>query len=297
MTLIIKSGGPALFHEWQAAFQHWMPELTIAEWNDTTLDPAEVRYALVWQPDPGRLASFPNLEMIFSAAAGVDHLHADPQLPTHCPIIRMVIPETQQAMAEYVLMGILMLTRHQQQFFRQQLQHQWKPVDTSPIAQHRRIGILGLGSIGIHVAQFLTQAGFFCSGWSRTAKDIPSVQTLSGTAGLRTLLAGADVLINLLPDVADTRDLLNDTTLKCLPQGASLINAGRGPQLNTEDLLTLLNQHHIANAMLDVFSIEPLASSSPLWDHPDIIITPHSASSPSRMARARFVADYLRQQS
>ena len=109
-VLLVKSGGSAALPEWRASFAEFAPELEleVRAWEDADVDPARVHYALVWQPEGGRLAGYPNLKAIISSAAGVDHILADPHLPD-LPIVRMVTPETQQRMAEFTLMSSLML--------------------------------------------------------------------------------------------------------------------------------------------------------------------------------------------
>ena len=72
--LLVRSGGDAAVPDWQAAFAPVLPNVEVRGWNDPTVDPADVAYALVWEPEPGRLARYKNLRLIFSTAAGVDHI-------------------------------------------------------------------------------------------------------------------------------------------------------------------------------------------------------------------------------
>ena len=99
--LVVKSGGPAAVADWQAAFGEFAPDLAVRGWDDPTVDPAAVRYALVWDPEPGRLAALPNLRVIFGSGAGVDFIARDPLLPK-LPIVRCVPPESTQRMGEFV---------------------------------------------------------------------------------------------------------------------------------------------------------------------------------------------------
>ena len=95
---------------------------------------------------------------------------------------------------------------------------------------------------------------------------------------------------NNRPDTPATRGILNAALFAQLPRGAQLVNAGRGTQLNTADLIAALNSGHIDSALLDVVEPEPLPADSPLWTHPRIILTPHIAASASRKAKAQQVA-------
>jgi len=88
--LLVKSGGDAAVPEWQAGFQAVAPEFVVRSWTDPSVDPESVAYELVWEPEPGRIAGYPNLRVIFSSAAGVDHIVRDPTVPPHLPIVRMV---------------------------------------------------------------------------------------------------------------------------------------------------------------------------------------------------------------
>ena len=112
-VLLVKSGGAAALPEWRASFHEFAPGLglEVCAWDDPEVDPARVEYVLVWQPEAGRLARFPNLKAIFSSAAGVDHILADPHLPD-LPIVRMVTPETQQRMAEFTQGKTVLLVTH-----------------------------------------------------------------------------------------------------------------------------------------------------------------------------------------
>ncbi|HEY9319276.1 MAG TPA: NAD(P)-dependent oxidoreductase, partial [Achromobacter sp.] len=96
-----------------------------------------------------------------------------------------------------------------------------------------------------------------------------------------------DLLVCLLPATDATRGILNTATLSQLPRGASLINAGRGSHMVTQDVVDALNSGQLHQAILDVFEQEPLPPDSPLWTHPGIIITPHCAAIPDRKERAR----------
>jgi hypothetical protein len=88
--LLVKSGGDAAVPEWQAGFQAVAPEFVVRSWTDPSVGPESVAYELVWEPEPGRIAGYPNLRVIFSSAAGVDHIVRDPTVPPHLPIVRMV---------------------------------------------------------------------------------------------------------------------------------------------------------------------------------------------------------------
>lgn len=112
LHLIIKSGGSAAIPEWTSLFAALAPQVVVHDWEKPPADPSVVDFALVWEPEAGGLARFPQLKAILSSAAGVEHILADPLLPTHLPVVRMVTVESQQRMAEFCLMATLMLQKN-----------------------------------------------------------------------------------------------------------------------------------------------------------------------------------------
>src|SRR6516162_7804157 len=126
---------------WRPQLARLMPELEIRVWpqvgNRTDID-----YALVWQPEPGLLASLPNLKLILSLGAGVDHILGDPQLPRDVPIVRLVDPYMTDAMSEYVVLQVLRLHRQDLGYRAQQEAAIWRELAQKNAAE-RRIGILG----------------------------------------------------------------------------------------------------------------------------------------------------------
>ncbi|MGE8689005.1 MAG: 2-hydroxyacid dehydrogenase [Achromobacter sp.] len=289
MRLIINSGGARAIDDWRSNFQAFAPELEVAGWHED-VDPASVDYALVWEPDPGRLATFPNLKLIISAGAGVDHILADPQWPRHVPIARMITARTQTEMAEFVLTSALMLTRDIKRAVDNQARRHWEFFDAARIAAELRVGIMGLGHLGAASAQLLARVGFQVSGWSRGNSRLEGLPTYAGQAQFGAFLAATDILVCLLPATDSTRGILNAATLSRLPRGACLINAGRGSHMVEQDVLAALDSGQLSQAVLDVFEEEPLPPESALWSHPGIIVTPHCAAIPDRKERARHTA-------
>jgi glyoxylate/hydroxypyruvate reductase A len=149
---------------------------------------------------------------------------------------------------------------------------------TYPAPWERKVGVMGLGTLGDAAARALQKFGFDTRGWSRSAKSIDGVATFFGAEQIDAFLDGLEVLVCLLPLTPETRGILNADVFKRLAPGAALINAGRGPQLNEADLLTALDSGRLAAATLDVFAVEPLPESHPFWRHSKIVVTPHLAA-------------------
>ncbi|MCO6387562.1 glyoxylate/hydroxypyruvate reductase A [Aliihoeflea sp. 40Bstr573] len=243
-------------------------------------DPS-IDYAVVWKHQPGILAALPNLKAIFSIGAGVDHIFADPNLPD-VPIVRVVAGNLTQHMVDYVVWRVL---DHQRQgmFYRsEQAKKSWREI-AQPASPDVSVGILGLGELGQAAAKALKAVGFDVKGWTRTAKTVEGVETFSGEAGLTPFLNATDILVVLLPHTPATEGIVDYDLITKLRRdnqlgGACLINAGRGKLQKEADILRALDDGTLKEASLDVFETEPLATTSPLWTHPRVFLTPHAAA-------------------
>jgi phosphoglycerate dehydrogenase-like enzyme len=151
--------------------------------------------------------------------------------------------------------------------------------------------VVGYGAVGRVVGQYLEALGVHVYGInSRGLARIPTAGKASGqgiaAAGvaelLDRLLPVTDYLVIALPGVRATEGLISRQRLESLPQGAMVINVGRGSVVDEEALIDLLSSGHIASAALDVFATEPLPAGNPLWSMPNVLINPHSASTSDR---------------
>ncbi|MDX1541175.1 MAG: NAD(P)-dependent oxidoreductase, partial [Geminicoccaceae bacterium] len=220
--LFISQDDPAEL--WRDELLRRMPELEVRIWPEVG-DPDEVQVALVWRPPPGSLRQFPNLKAILSLGAGIDSLIADETLPD-VPLAKMVDPSLTRTMSEYVLAAVLRHHRGLDQFERAQRERRWDYA-FPPQAAERRVGVLGLGELGLDAAVLLRDHGFPVAGWSRSVKEIDGIESFGGET-LDQFLGRTDILVCLLPLTADTRGILNTRTFSRLPEGAFVINAARG---------------------------------------------------------------------
>ncbi len=275
ILIIAKSERPEW---WSDQLRENDPSLDVREWPDCG-DPDEIEYVLAWKPPAGELAKFPNLKVVFSLGAGVDHLFSDPDFPKHAAIWRVVDPYLTAGMREYVLLHVLRYHKEQPALDAQQRAHVWNDRARSlKQADERRIGILGLGELGQACGLALAALGFDVAGWSRSEKALKGITCLHGVDGLDTLLARSDILVCLLPLTPQTEGILNAELFAKLPEGACLINVARGGHLVEDDLVAALEAGQLAHTTLDVFRTEPLPDGHPFWDHPKITVTPHNAS-------------------
>jgi glyoxylate/hydroxypyruvate reductase len=281
--------------DWEKQFRTLAPTRDVRLWPDRIGNPADITYACVWHPPKGLLAKFANLKAILSIGAGVDHIITDPSLPA-VPIIRMVDADLTMRMTEYVVLHVLIAHRKLKLYGNQQRQRLWRNHD-QPAASDVAVGIMGLGVLGRDAAHVLSRIGFKVAGWSRTAQTIAGIEAFHGNGGLDAFLARTEILVCLLPHTAQTKGILNRALFRKLKRdgalnGAVLINAGRGHLQIDNDIIAAIDEGVLTAATLDVFATEPLPSTSPLWMHPHITITPHNAA----FSDSRSIAIYMLKQ-
>lgn len=256
--------------------QEALPDWSIACWPQE-INAEAVTHVVAWKPPVNFFSRFPNLQVIFTLGAGVDKFLQRDDIPEHVTIIRLTDAGMAQQMTEYALYGLLHYQRQMDIYRRQQQAGVWQPQPTR-LAKDTRVTVLGLGQLGMQVAQNLAQLGYPVSGWSRQPRTIDNVRCVHGCAALDALLQETDVLFSVLPSTTETQHLLNAQRLALLPKDAALINAGRGTLIDQDALLDLLNQQHLRFVLLDVFAEEPLPAAHPFWQHPSVLITPHVAA-------------------
>lgn len=202
---------------------------------------------------------------------------------------------------EHTLALILAGVRGIHQLVAAQRSHEWR-TDLGGIRVERADGrletlhganvlIWGFGEIGQTLAPLLTALGAKVTGVAR-ADGERAGYPVRATGSLPELLPDTDVLVMILPHAPDTRHALNAELLALMPARSWLVNVGRGSTVDEEALVETLRAGKIAGAALDVFRVEPLPAESPLWDLPNVIITPHAAGGRPRDA-ARLVAENL----
>ncbi|MEM8644918.1 MAG: glyoxylate/hydroxypyruvate reductase A [Pseudomonadota bacterium] len=283
--------------DWADMMRERAPDLDIRLWPDDVGNPEDIRFIVAWNPPEGELAKYPNLEVIFSMGAGVDHLMKDPDLPK-VPVVRVVDGDLTKRMTEYVVMNVLLHHRRVALYDRQQKACAWTE-HSQPAASEVRVGIMGFGVLGQDCGVLLRDLGFQVAGWSNGRKHVEGIESFAGSAELDAFLGRTDILVSLLPHTPDTDRMLNTSLFAKLPQdgaleGPFLINAGRGKVQSDADILAALNDGTLKGASLDVFEEEPLPADSPLWAHPQLVLTPHVAAESSPVAINDYILDQLR---
>jgi glyoxylate/hydroxypyruvate reductase A len=260
--------------------QPWQQGLSESELIDeihvwpTEANLDKVELLLVWQPLPaGVIDRLPNLKFISSMGAGVDHLLGDDQIPKDLPVMRIVDKYLAIDMTNYVLMSLMIYQRRYHQLIENQKNNKWDRI----AYKTTKVGILGLGALGSHLARQLVQSGFEVYGFSRSPKSIEGVKSYAGD-DMDEFLQQPEVLVNLLPLNDYTRDILDYGLFSKMQKGAYLINVARGGHMVEADLLKALDDGLLSGATLDVFRKEPLPGAHPFWGRNDIVVTPHVAS-------------------
>ncbi|AJF72594.1 bifunctional glyoxylate/hydroxypyruvate reductase A [Raoultella ornithinolytica] len=281
---------------WIAELEKQLPGSRVREWKPGDDRPAD--YALVWHP-PVEMLQGRDLKAVFALGAGVDSilskLREHPQmLPLSIPLFRLEDTGMGLQMQEYAVSQVLHWFRRFDDYHALKQQARWQPLD-----EYRRedftIGIMGAGVLGAKVAQGLQAWGFPLRSWSRSRKAWPQVQSFAGADELNEFLRETRVLINLLPNTAETVGIINQQLLAQLPDGSYVLNLARGVHVVEDDLLAALESGKLKGAMLDVFSREPLPAASPLWAHPRVAMTPHIAAVTRPQEAITYIAGTISQ--
>lgn len=238
------------------------------------LKTADVVFA--WSFNRDNLAArAPKLRWVHAHGAGVSHLMPMSWLPPGAVLTNSRGVHGDRA-GEYIMMAILMINNRLPEMVTNQRQARWDQLFNSSVAG-KTLLVIGVGSVGGNAAGWAKKFGMKVIGIRRTGKKHKSVDEMHGPDALRALLPKADVVLMATPQTADTQQMLGAKELALLKLGAGLINYSRAGLVDYEALRARLERREIS-AILDVFNPEPLPSDSPLWNTPNLIITPHASS-------------------
>lgn len=221
------------------------------------------------------LANMEHLQWVQSTFAGVEPLCASGLRRDY--ILTGVKNIFGLMMSEYVFGHILARERHLEAERRHQAKKEWKSLPYRSLNQ-LTIGIAGLGSIGRHVASTAHHFGMRVLGMKRTPEKVDFVEQVFPGHERDDFLPHLDYLVTILPETSQTRRFFQLEDLQKMKPSAILINVGRGTAIDPEALITALYENSIGGAVLDVFEKEPLPPESPLWQMPQVTITPHNAA-------------------
>ncbi len=277
---------------WIDELRRQAPDLD-ARGLDAVGDPAAVEVAITWKLPHGLFRTYPNLALIQSMAAGVDHVLADSDRPAHVPVARVVDPWMARSMVHQVALAVLRWHRRLDWVEAMRADARW-PTGVVFDADAVRVGVLGLGHLGQAVARAMQDLGFAAAGWARSPKVIDGLDCHHGPEGLRALAAWSSVLVCLLPLTPETEGILNAELFERMAPGSLLVNVGRGGHLVEDDLIAALDAGRLAAAALDVFRTEPLPAGHRFWSDPRIYLTPHIASEINPVTATRVFVENIR---
>lgn len=238
-----------------------------------------------WRVPEPVIGAARRLRWFHSLAAGVDHMIEvlDPRVVITSSSGIHAVP-----ISEHVFAMALMWVRSIHVAHRNQVTHTWdRPAAVGDELHGRTLGVLGLGEIGREIARLGRAFGMCIIGTKRTPEPVDGVERVYGPDDTDAVVAQSDVLVIALPLTAATRDLIGEAQFRLIKPGAFLVNIGRGEIVEEEAMVRALRDGRLGGAGLDVFAREPLPAGSPLWDMPNVIITPHvSGDSPRYLDRA-----------
>jgi len=180
-------------------------------------------------------------------------------------------------LAEWVLLGLLAFTKELPRLLADQHAHRWGHYPVGELSG-RTLLIVGLGQIGEEVARLAAAFGMRVIGVNRSGRtDSPDVHEVGRTSGLDAYLPEADAIVISAPLTEETRGLIDAAAIAQMKPGAILVNVGRGGVVDEPAMIEALRSGRLAGAALEVFAREPLPADSPLWDLPNVLVSPHTA--------------------
>jgi phosphoglycerate dehydrogenase-like enzyme len=197
-----------------------------------------------------------------------------------------------ELMSEYVFGYLLFLEKRMLERIDAQKSHKWQRTE-SGVLRGKTIGLLGVGSIGAHLAGTAKHFGMIVRGFTRSSETSTQVDTFYHGDELLQFAEGLDYIVSVLPRVQETNQVVDEAFLSALPDHAVFVNVGRGNSVDEAALVKALNDGKLAAAVLDVFEKEPVPEDHPFWSTPNLYMTYHTSaiSYPEDITRL-FVENY-----
>lgn len=198
-------------------------------------------------------------------------------------------------LAEFAALGILNGFKRSAELVQDQAAKVWPELRTpTRLVSGSTLVVTGLGEIGLETARIARALGMKVSGTKRTVEPLEGIDRVADNNGLAGLLATADAVVNTLPGTPFTEKLFNRDVFAAMKPGTVFVNVGRGTVVDEDALLEALNNGQVSYACLDVFAVEPLPQDSPLWEHPRVLVSPHTSAlsaAENRLIAERFCSN------
>ncbi len=245
-------------------------------WSDL-LAQADIAFDFDWRAPADLLSSAARLTWVQATSAGIGGFVQRFGLDAGELIFTTAAGTHAAPLAEFAVAGVLHFVKGVPGLQSAQREHHWERHVSGQLAG-RRATVVGLGSIGRRVVELYSILGLDVTGVGRPGRthDVPG--RFVSTDELDEVLPGTEILVLACPLTPETNNLINASRVELLPAGAIVVNIARGQVIDEPALISALSSGHLAGAVLDVFMVEPLPGGSPLWDLPNVLLSPHSAS-------------------
>jgi phosphoglycerate dehydrogenase-like enzyme len=259
-----------------------------ARWREL-LDQAEVLFGIPGDSAAGlaEVAGLPRLRWVHATSAGAGEVVRAAGLPPEA-LERVTVTTSSGVhaipLAEFAILGLLAIAKELPRFAEDQRARDW-PELRRPLREldGQTLFLVGLGEIGRETARLAKAFGMRTVGIRRSRKPPPDhVDEVHGPDRLAELAGRADAMVVSLPLTEETAGMIDRATIERLPPGCIFVNVGRGGVVDEPALVEALRERRIAGAVLDVFATEPLPQDSPLWDLPNVVVTPHAVAVSAR---------------
>jgi D-2-hydroxyacid dehydrogenase (NADP+) len=242
----------------------------------------DIRFSELYHSFGAAVKAAPNLKWVHFISTGIDQHPFLPALIERGVRLTTSAGTNGEPVGQTAVCGLMMLARGFPKWMDAQRRHAWEPMRGAAVPRDLRgqtVVIVGLGTIGATVARFCKALDMHVIGVRRSPRQPGDpVDEMHPLQALPQLLPRCDWVVLACPHTDETHHLLNARTLALLPKGAHVVNVARGGCADEPALIAALHSGHLAGAYLDVFEKEPLPADSPLWDIPNVILSPHNAS-------------------
>jgi phosphoglycerate dehydrogenase-like enzyme len=252
-----------------------------AKWR-ALLAEADILFDFDWHRAAELPDLAPNVQWIQATSAGIGQFVARNRYGERMPNTRFTTASGVHAvpLAEFCMMAMLMHFRGLAHLQSEQARHHWERFATTDMTD-KTVAIVGLGRIGKEVARLSKAFGMRVIGTKARENDA-QVDEFYPPDRLHEMLGVADVVVLIVPHTPDTEKMIGAPEFTAMKNGAYLINIARGAVVDEPAMIEALQRGKLAGAALDVFAVEPLPAESPLWEMPNVLVSPHSASTSDR---------------